>query len=997
MSLVVLNRFVKLCSLLHKVIITSDIIVRFRIPVSGEGGEGLTPTPPTDPIDDDDTDDSDVEEEQQDELAAGGAAAQPQEVEEQKTSDSSTTTTTTTTTNVFGPAEDEDKNLTVEALQSKWSFFIRHYVLKNQDRVLEHKKISNDFPSFYKNVLDHMLKSQHVMVVIDYDHVEDAILNQGLADDHGETLFAIKKALIQKPSVCMLALKKAAYGILEEIQPEYAHQIQESFRAVLSRVPNRKEIPKINHEDLGRMISIQGFVTSVEQRRVIDVSAVYVCSADHVNEIETRGVKHDKPVACDMCGSKKLERREEGAKKDTFQEIRLQQRPDRAEAGTILSDMRIILVGKDLIDVVKGGELAEVTGFIRAEDELSPARNSLANLYMEGLYVNKKRDEALIRQEIVDTDTVRHADYDKMKRSIAPSVLGHENVKEAILLMMAGCNPRMLGADETRFRGDLEILLLGDPSTAKTTLAEYAYKLFLRAVYLAGQVTDVGFTASVDVLEGRTTLKAGAYLLASGNLGGLVVADEITRTDKSARKVLASILDNKQLISIQKGSIHKEIKVRAASLHMGNPVGQENWDDSKSLVENTTLEPWLLSRYDLIFVLRDIPDKLSDAAKANHYLTEFTDSVDEEDLEDDSGSPLAAKARERVIEAAHSKDLYTIDEMRAISVYMKQIKPKLKKQSEAYHLIYNYYTKTREKQGKLRKLADSALLGDDEAYDEFTDQESTLASRLTMRDLGAVARLSLASARAHLRDEVTAEDAEIAIRLLEDSMISSGYNPLLGFSEEKQKREIAAQKKKEEADLIEQNRKKNLASLAHARQQKAYKRKMVQKWKAELKGFRSLVANHGFVMCQDCGGHGRINTGVTNGPYQDCSSCYAKGWTPQPFTYTMINEPLVQYGRMPAQDFEIIWGIYRTHGKIYPLEQEGFWQFHGDRQELVSRAANGDDDPILEMLVSPSGDADSIPEPPPEEAEVKQQQQQESPHAKTLRLLREAKERMQSK
>ena len=307
--------------------------------------------------------------------------------------------------------------------------------------------------------------------------------------------------------------------------------------------------------------------------------------------------------------------------------------------------------------------------------------------------------------------------YEKLTKSIAPSIYGLEDIKEAILLQLFGGVPKVR-KDGTRVRGDIHILLAGDPSTAKSQLLRYVVTLSPKGIYtVGGGGTYVGLTASVtksDFGDGRWVLEAGAMVLADG---GLIAVDELDKMKQEERNALHSAMEQ-QIIVIDKAGIHATLKTRCPVLAGCNPkLGR--FDKYKDDIEQIMLPASLLSRFDLIFILKDIPDEKKDRMMAEHILNLHRN--------DDYATPIFSNSFIR----------------KYVSYARRNVFPRLNK--DAAKIIENFYV-------NMRKLS--------------TDTSVSI----TPRYLEALIRLAEASARIRLSDVATAEDAGRAIRIMSKTL-----------------------------------------------------------------------------------------------------------------------------------------------------------------------------------------------------------------------------------
>lgn len=207
--------------------------------------------------------------------------------------------------------------------------------------------------------------------------------------------------------------------------------------------------------------------------------------------------------------------------------------------------------------------------------------------------------------------------YRKIHSSIAPSIFGFEDVKKAIAALLFSGSVKNL-PDGTRRRGDLNILLLGDPGTAKSQVLKFAERVAPIGVYTSGKGSSAaGLTASVirDASSRSFAIEGGAMVLADG---GVVCIDEFDKMREDDRVAIHEAMEQ-QTISIAKAGITVTLNSRCSVLAAANSV-QGRWDDYKSDDENIDFMPTILSRFDMIFVIKDKHDYEMDLAKARHVV-----------------------------------------------------------------------------------------------------------------------------------------------------------------------------------------------------------------------------------------------------------------------------------------------------------------------------------------------------------------------------------------
>ncbi|MEM2816590.1 MAG: minichromosome maintenance protein MCM, partial [Candidatus Bathyarchaeia archaeon] len=310
----------------------------------------------------------------------------------------------------------------------------------------------------------------------------------------------------------------------------------------------------------------------------------------------------------------------------------------------------------------------------------------------------------------------------KIIASIAPSIYGYEHIKEAIMYLLFGGVPKAL--PDINVRGELNVLLVGDPGTAKSQLLQYVARIAPRGLYTSGRgTTAAGLTAAVIREKGGgMSLEAGALVLADK---GIACIDEIDKMRPEDRVAIHEAMEQ-HTVSVAKGGIVATLNARTAVLAAANPA-LGRYEPHRTIAENISLPVTILSRFDIIFVLRDVPNKETDSKMSEHIL----------EIHRKGSSPL---------EPPINPDL-----LRKYICYAKTVQPRLT--PEAIQRLKDFY---------LAMRAASETEG------------SPIA--ITARQLESLIRIAEARARVALRDVVLAEDAEAAINLMKKSLEEVGID-----------------------------------------------------------------------------------------------------------------------------------------------------------------------------------------------------------------------------
>ena len=538
-------------------------------------------------------------------------------------------------------------------------------------------------------------------------------------------------ALVEKPRAILAYASEAAKEQLRIEEPEYAEKIRE-ITVRISRLPELTLLRKLSSAHIGKLVSIEGIVVRATPVRPLVVNATFKCLKCGQPILSSVGKPTPAPPvprSCPFCKSRgPFELDEERTEFIDYQEIRVQEKPEDLPPGQLPRWVNARIIGSDLVDLARPGDRVVITGIVRVSEPRGLAARRGLDMYIEVNNVEvatreaeaieiSPEEEKLIRELAKDPNI-----HEKIIRSIAPSIYGYEHVKEAIMYLLFGGVTKEL--PDVRKRGDIHVLLIGDPGTGKSALLQYVAKIAPRGLYTSGRgTTAAGLTAAViREAQGGMSLEAGALVLADK---GVCAIDEIEKMRAEDRVAIHEALEQ-QTISIAKGGIVATLNARTAVLAAANPA-LGRYDPYRSVVENISLPITILSRFDLIFVIRDVPDKEVDAMMATHILDTH-------------------RAREAPVEPPIPPGL-----LRKYISYAKLIEPKLTE--EAVERIRSFYL-------EMRALS--------------SGEGSPIA--ITARQLESLIRIAEARARAALRDYVTAEDAEAAINIMKRSLQEVGID-----------------------------------------------------------------------------------------------------------------------------------------------------------------------------------------------------------------------------
>ena len=579
----------------------------------------------------------------------------------------------------------------------------------------------------YVEQIDQMMPKISKYIVIDYN---DLVAN-----------FDIESKFNENPDEILNAFARAIKEILQERFPKYAEKIKDEIRARIANYPVQRSLRQINAEVIGKVTSVSGMVVRSSEVKPLAKELIYVCPDHHVTQrFLLQGMSVNVPVKCDTpnCQHKDLEIKPESSTFIDFQILRLQELPEDLPPGQ-LPHYIDITIKQDLVDNARPGDRVILTGIVRIEQEpivgVSRASSGLYRLRIDGNNIEflagrsgvkasrrTEREEVSPEEEKLIKALASDPSIDqRLIDSFAPHIKGHELIKEAILYLIIGSNQRIL-SDGTKIRGDINIFLVGDPGTAKSEMLKFCARIAPRGLYTSGRgSTAAGLTAAVvRDKSGIFMLEAGAVVLGDQ---GLVCIDEFDKMTTEDRSALHEVMEQ-QTVSIAKGGIVATLNARTSILSAANPM-YGKYDPFKNITENVNLPIPLLTRFDLIFVVRDIPSKERDRNIAQHIM----------DLHSATG--------------IENRSLIDVDILTKYLGYAKGLNPTMTKDAE--EKLLEYYLKMR-------------------------NVESEEMITVTPRQLEGLIRLATARSRLLLKTEVDADDAQRAIFLMESMLQDVGVD-----------------------------------------------------------------------------------------------------------------------------------------------------------------------------------------------------------------------------
>lgn len=544
---------------------------------------------------------------------------------------------------------------------------------------------------------------------------------------------ALAEQLLNKPEEYLQHAGKGAYEQLRIEDAEYAEKI-EKITIRIVQLLGKEQLRKLGSKQMAKLVMVEGIVVRATPVRPMVLLAAFKCKrCGTMNMVEQTGQFLKAPAVCIApdCGRDgPFEFVQEESTFIDSQDLRLQEKPEDLPPGQLPRTLSVKLVGDDIVDVARPGDHVSIVGIVHA---FAPSLMGMGKLRTFILQLDANSVELLGKEPETSPPTPEEEAkikglaqdpwvHRKIMSSIAPSIFGYEHIKEAIMYLLFGGVSKSL--PDVTVRGEMNALLIGDPGTAKSQMLQYVSRIAPRGLYTSGRgTTAAGLTAAVVREKGGSmSLEAGALVLADK---GIACIDEMDKMRPEDRVAIHEAMEQ-HTVSVAKGGIVATLNARTAVLAAANPsLGR--YEPNRTVAENVPLPVTILSRFDLIFVLRDVPNKEADGKMSRHIL----------EIHRRGASPVEAQVDAELL--------------RKYVSYAKGIKPELTEEA-------------------LKQLSDFYL-----AMRGASETEGSPVA-ITARQLESLVRIAEARARVALRKEVTAEDAGAAIAIMKKSLEEVGID-----------------------------------------------------------------------------------------------------------------------------------------------------------------------------------------------------------------------------
>lgn len=501
-------------------------------------------------------------------------------------------------------------------------------------------------------------------------------------------------------------------------------------RIVIKNFDGYQNISSIRKSSINKIIAVSGMISQITKVIAMVKSSTWECS-ECPNIITTKGDTRPKGCLCSNRGKFSLLRQEF----IDIQEIELEEVQDNIgdrQPQKIRIRLLDDLCSDDFSGVYQPGNKIEVIGIVKKVQIYNKKKDEELFEYRIMAYQINPLDDKFLDDNISEEDIKRIEEIaadnpiEKLSKNIASSIHGHDEIKKALLLMMVG-GVKTRKPDGTSSRDRIHVLLCGDPGVAKSKLAKNIQLRMPKSYYTSGDSsTRAGLISTVDKdpLLGQWVLKTGALSKANDSI---LIIDELDKTDEEDRKGLHTPMES-GYVQIDKATIHATITANCSILGIANPKdGIFDDNPSNPISKQINLLPSLLTRFDLIFIMKDKIDEKTDDAIIDLVCGE---SFDEDEI--------------------------SIELFRKYIIYAKKIKPKGLNKDLIKNKLKDFYKKIRRKSDD----KDSGIKG----------------IPITPRNAEGITRLAQASAKINLRDEIEESDIEFAIQLFVNSLLKLGMD-----------------------------------------------------------------------------------------------------------------------------------------------------------------------------------------------------------------------------
>ncbi|KAK0545831.1 MCM DNA helicase complex subunit [Tilletia horrida] len=675
-------------------------------------------------------------------------------------------------------------------------------LLKDRARVFSEFLDNEAGPTLYHDAIRRMLRQDGRRLIVNIDELRS--YNRDYAT-----------GLLEEPNEYLPAFDAALHQLVEQLHNPAKDDIanKQYYIGLRGSFGDHHVNPRtLRSVHLGKMMSLEGIVTKCSLVRPKVLKSVHYCEATkrfHYREYRDATMYGNAPPSTSVYPTVD----EDGNRLTTefghsifrdHQMISIQEMPERAPPGQLPRSIDVVM-DDDLVDRCKPGDRIQLVGMFRSlGNRVGQSTSSTFRTLMIGNNLNllsAKAGGGIAQMHITDTDvrninkiSRRENVFTLLSQSLAPSIFGSDYIKKAILLLLLGGQEKNL-PNGTHIRGDINILMVGDPSTAKSQMLRFVLNTAPLAIATTGRGSSgVGLTAAVttDKETGERRLEAGAMVLADR---GVICIDEFDKMSDVDRVAIHEVMEQ-QTVTIAKAGIHTSLNARCSVIAAANPIyGQ--YDVHKDPHKNIALPDSLLSRFDLLFVVTDDSDEQRDRMISEHVLRmhrylqpgleEGMPALDNLDQVLDVGAPDGANGPATDADGAllngDSSPFEKFNPLLHAGIQPtivgrgKKRREKREVLSIAFIKKYIQYAKSRIQPVLTSPAAEFIINVYAGLRNDELSGNQRRTSPLTARTLETLIRLATAHAKARLSREVEEEDAEAAEEILRFALFKEVVRP----------------------------------------------------------------------------------------------------------------------------------------------------------------------------------------------------------------------------
>jgi replicative DNA helicase Mcm len=598
----------------------------------------------------------------------------------------------------------------IEAIVNQfWEMHLKYRIWNTRDGsderewILDLKKFENDYYETQKQDLEDLIKLAKEYQNTDpnkFNETFDLIVKIGGEQAIAKSEYELYQAIIEEPK---FTLQKLNERLKKEV--EWDDELTKIPEFKIINAPLYK-ISELTKDQIGKLIEARGVIKMLSQPLNKIIEGAWECgSCGHINFVE--GSR--KPKYCEGCGKKdtKFTFLEKQSKMETYREAIIQESPDEPKSQY---DNILVNIPEEFISIYSLGDKIAVVGFLRTIEKQN--KKDVREFYIDVNNIYKYEDNKI---ELSSEDIKKMEDFSKRKdlldalaKMYAPSIIGHEDIKKAIILQAVGGVEKFVNV--TRIRGNIHILLIGDPGTAKSQLLIWNKNAVQKSIYVA-DASGSGLTISFIKNNDKMTWEAGALVL--GN-DGVVAIDEFEKMREEDREAIHPAMEQGKVSKAKAGFIITA-PTNTSILASANPKFGR-FDRTKLFEDQISLSSVILNRFDLIFFVLDNVNNENDEMELAKKILEFN-------------------------------NYDNIDFLKKYIAYAKNFRPELSEEAK---------TEIAKKYAKIRVSGNGQKIP------------------INARNLQAMVRLAEAHAKLRLDNMVTKKDVEVAISLISNYIGSLG-------------------------------------------------------------------------------------------------------------------------------------------------------------------------------------------------------------------------------